>query len=101
MRAITSLYSKLNEKRFQISEYIPSKVLAQIPSVLVSLGMLPLTPVIQSIPEQALMVMLDGRIVGYILDQIATSLVPKLRMLKIVGEKVRDRKRDRSTYIVN
>ncbi|XP_026677810.1 DNA-directed RNA polymerase I subunit RPA2 [Diaphorina citri] len=72
----------------QISEYIPSKVLAQIPSVLVSLGMLPLTPVIQSIPEQALMVMLDGRIVGYILDQIATSLVPKLRMLKIVGEKI-------------
>ncbi|KAI5748707.1 hypothetical protein M8J76_001315 [Diaphorina citri] len=61
----------------QISEYIPSKVLAQIPSVLVSLGMLPLTPVIQSIPEQALMVMLDGRIVGYILDQIATSLIPK------------------------
>uniref|UniRef100_A0A8D8Q5L7 DNA-directed RNA polymerase n=1 Tax=Cacopsylla melanoneura TaxID=428564 RepID=A0A8D8Q5L7_9HEMI len=70
----------------QISEYLPPKVTDQIPSVLISLGMLPLTPVVQSIPEQALDVMLDGKIVGYILDQIATTLVPKLRLIKISGK---------------
>lgn len=74
---------------FQISEYIPPKASNKIPDVLISLGMLPLTTVVSSIPESAQIVMLDGRIIGYILDQIATSLVPKLRILKIAGEKVR------------
>lgn len=33
-------------------------------------------------------VMLDGRIIGHVMEKLAESLVEKLRLLKIMGKKV-------------
>lgn len=58
--------------------------------MLASLGMKPITeaPLPSSISSWYF-VMLDGKIIGHVMEKLAESLVAKLRLLKIAGKKVR------------
>ncbi|KAF7997189.1 hypothetical protein HCN44_005466 [Aphidius gifuensis] len=69
-----------------ITKHPNIKLRNNIPQVLVDLGMTPL-----SLAEKwntSYTVMLDGRIIGLIEDNIVSRIVDKLRMLKIAGKKV-------------
>lgn len=61
-----------------------------IPTILSSLGMLPLnSPVAQTTAlTECSVVMLDGRVLGHAHKSSVGRLVDKLRVLKIKGEKV-------------
>lgn len=60
--------------------------------MLAALGMKPVTeaPLPSSISSWYF-VMLDGRIVGHVMEKLAESLIEKLRLLKIGGKKVQTR----------
>ncbi|KAG7209552.1 hypothetical protein KM043_015631 [Ampulex compressa] len=59
---------------------------ANIPTVLLDLGMIPLA--IAENWKEAYSVMLDGKLIGLIDDNIISRLVDKLRLLKIKGEEI-------------
>lgn len=66
------------------------KIVANVPSVLVSLGMVPLKGVrlFALNHNEQFVVMLDGKVLGHVERNEAQSLVYKLRMLKIDGKRV-------------
>ncbi|PSN31851.1 DNA-directed RNA polymerase I subunit RPA2 [Blattella germanica] len=65
------------------------ELVANIPSVLVALGMIPKGGIGVSVHHSRdYVVMLDGRVLGYVEKEEAPRLVCKLRLLKIAGLKV-------------
>ncbi|XP_021941491.1 DNA-directed RNA polymerase I subunit RPA2 [Zootermopsis nevadensis] len=66
------------------------RLVANIPSLLVSLGMVPLKGVrlIALNHNEQFVVLLDGRVLGHVEKREARRLVDKLRFLKIVGKRV-------------
>lgn len=73
----------------QISNAPDPKLLENVPAVLSSLGMRPVTEA--PLPARLgswYVVLLDGRVIGHIMEQLAESLCRKLRLLKVAGELV-------------
>lgn len=62
------------------------KLKAAIPSVLLDLGMIPIN--IADDWKTSYVVMLDGKIIGLMEDEIVSPVVDKLRLLKIDGKQV-------------
>lgn len=69
-----------------VTKHPDHKLKAAIPTVLVDLGMVPLS--IADNWKNSHMVMLDGKVIGLIEDNIVNKVVYKLRELKINGEEV-------------
>uniref|UniRef100_A0A146LJQ4 DNA-directed RNA polymerase subunit beta n=1 Tax=Lygus hesperus TaxID=30085 RepID=A0A146LJQ4_LYGHE len=75
-------------KDCQVTKTADPQLLAKLPAMLASLGMIPLNePNILS-KDKCFTVMLDGRVLGKVPQRSAGRLVDKLRMLKIEGLKV-------------
>lgn len=75
-------------KECQVTTEPDEKVMEQLPSLLVSLGMQPLSAVRMVPVRLCYVTMLDGRVIGHIHHALAARLVDKLRILKIKGEQV-------------
>lgn len=69
-----------------VTKHPDPKLKAAIPTVLLDLGMLPLS--IADNWKDSYTVMLDGRLIGLIEDNIINRVTDKLRMLKIKGTKI-------------
>jgi len=69
-----------------VTKHPDSKLKAAISTVLVDLGMIPLS--IADDWKISYNVMLDGKLIGLIEDKIINRVVYKLRMLKIKGQEV-------------
>lgn len=69
-----------------VTKHPDPKLKAAIPTVLVDLGMVPLS--IADDWKNSYNVMLDGKLIGLIEDKIINKIVYKLRLLKIEGQKV-------------
>lgn len=71
----------------QVTDIPDKKLLANIPVVLTNLGMTSLSNTIQDIKD-CYTVVLDGKILGYVHQNVASRLVDKLRLKKIKGKEV-------------
>lgn len=69
-----------------ITKHPDSKLKANIPIVLMDLGMVPLS--IADDWKSSYVVMLDGKLIGVINDNIVARITDKLRLLKINGKEV-------------
>ncbi|KAJ4447595.1 hypothetical protein ANN_09602, partial [Periplaneta americana] len=77
-------------KYCEVTDVPDPELVKNIPSVLVSFGMIPLAG-ITTIPlnhSKHYIVLLDGRVLGHVEESEAPRLVDKLRLLKISGKKV-------------
>ncbi|KAF6208467.1 hypothetical protein GE061_016923, partial [Apolygus lucorum] len=75
-------------KDCQVTKTVDPELLAKLPAVLASLGMIPLNEPNFMIKEKCFTTMLDGRVLGKVPQRSVGRLVDKLRMLKIEGVKV-------------
>lgn len=77
-------------KYCEVTNVPDHKLVANIPSILVSLGMLPLNGMRTIVlnHNKHYVVLLDGRVLGHVEKSEASRLVDKLRMLKIAGKRV-------------
>ncbi|BES88059.1 Hypothetical protein polymerase [Nesidiocoris tenuis] len=75
-------------KDCKVTQTVDPSLLAKLPAVLASLGMIPLNETIFSTKEKHYTAMLDGRVIGKVPERCAGRLVDKLRMQKIEGVKV-------------
>ncbi|XP_047106984.1 DNA-directed RNA polymerase I subunit RPA2 isoform X1 [Schistocerca piceifrons] len=73
-----------------VTQAADPQLVSQIPSILVSLGMLPLGSITLCSynQSQCFVVVLDGRVLGYVPKDAAPSLVQQLRLMKAHGVKV-------------
>lgn len=69
-----------------ITKHPDAKLKANIPIILMDLGMIPLS--IADNWKNSYIVMLDGKLIGLIDDNIITRVTDKLRLLKIKGQEV-------------
>ncbi|KAJ9588284.1 hypothetical protein L9F63_018336 [Diploptera punctata] len=73
----------------EITTVSDAKLVANIPLVLMALGMIPLNGVkIVLNHNKYYIVMLDGRVLGHVMKSEAARFVDKLRVLKIAGQRV-------------
>ena len=77
-------------KYCEVTSVPDPKLVANIPSVLVSLGMMPLRGIrtFALNHKKHYIVMLDGRVLGHVHKSEASRLVSYLRFLKVAGDKV-------------
>lgn len=71
----------------EVTDVPDKKLVANIPVVLTSLGMTPLSSTVQNIKD-CYTVVLDGRILGHVQQNVASRLVDKLRSKKIKGKEI-------------
>lgn len=69
-----------------ITKHPDAKLKANIPIILMDLGMIPLS--IADNWKNSYIVMLDGKLIGLINDNIIARVTDKLRLLKIKGQEV-------------
>lgn len=62
---------------------------SKIPEVLTSLGMSPIDQACPYLTKDCSRVVLDGRVLGFILDCDAKKIVDRLRLMKVNNDKVR------------
>lgn len=72
----------------KVSPSPDKKIVDKIPLVLSNLGMIPVNSSLADEIVDTFVVMLEGRIIGYVRHSEAGRIVDKLRLLKIAGEKI-------------